>query len=260
MFLLISEGQSSGPSSVDEGALGDSLRPSSLGAGVSSSSSSSGASCLSSSSSSCSPSGSSAEWQYLLIETSSQSSDGSSEGRLAGVLSSLLEKGMADDGVWPEGAAQQQNIWNIRESIAPAMAHQGVVFKFDVSLPPARIYELVEATRGRLRSLGLEGQALAVGYGHVGDGNVHLNVRPLEGAAANAVKEAIDPWVYERVASWGGSISAEHGMGLVKAGKMHLAKDKDFVQLMQQVKDVFDPKHILNPYKVWDPPVHDQHT
>eukprot|EP00920_Eleutheroschizon_duboscqi_P014623 GHVT01033923.1.p3 GENE.GHVT01033923.1~~GHVT01033923.1.p3 ORF type:complete len:179 (-),score=55.43 GHVT01033923.1:4705-5241(-) len=124
MFLLISEGQSSGPSSVDEGALGDSLRPSSLGAGVSSSSSSSGASCLSSSSSSCSPSGSSAEWQYLLIETSSQSSDGSSEGRLAGVLSSLLEKGMADDGVWPEGAAQQQNIWNIRESIAPAMAHQ----------------------------------------------------------------------------------------------------------------------------------------
>ena len=114
------------------------------------------------------------------------------------------------------------------------------------------MYSLVSAVRTRLQeALPPEeiADVTAVGYGHVGDGNLHLNVSAPRGRTP-ALDAALQPFVYEWTAAEGGSISAEHGLGQEKCDLLHLAKDADSIQLMRQIKKLMDPHNILNPYKV----------
>lgn len=140
----------------------------------------------------------------------------------------------------------------------------GHVFKYDLSLPLPHMYELVEEMRRRTADLpGVQ----VVGYGHVGDSNLHLNISaPKETAHgddgsgsgsggsgagfAGRVLERIEPFVYEWTAGKGGSISAEHGLGLMKAECIGYSKPAAAVALMAQIKRLMDPNGILNPYKV----------
>ena len=87
-----------------------------------------------------------------------------------------------------------------------------------------------------------------VQYGHLGDGNIHLNVWAPD--HDERVLGAIEPFIYERIAALGGSISAEHGLGQMKAGKLGFSKPPAAVHVMKQMKALLDPKGILNPYKV----------
>lgn len=87
-----------------------------------------------------------------------------------------------------------------------------------------------------------------VGYGHVGDSNLHLNVTTKE--YNSETYNLIEPFIYEWVARQRGSISAEHGIGFKKPQFLHLSKSNDSIDQMKKMKTVFDPKGILNPYKV----------
>lgn len=92
--------------------------------------------------------------------------------KLDAFLSDVVSGGLALDGTVAESAAQQRELWGLRERVTEALVRAGAVYKYDVSLPTHRMYEAVEAVRRRLRGTG----AVTVGYGHVGDGNLHLNV------------------------------------------------------------------------------------
>ncbi|KAH0357725.1 hypothetical protein KCU84_g8191, partial [Aureobasidium melanogenum] len=86
-----------------------------------------------------------------------------------------------------------------------------------------------------------------VGYGHMGDANLHLNVPTRR--YDKAVEKELEPFVYEWVAKRSGSISAEHGLGIAKAPFIGYSRDETMIKLMRQIKDLYDPKGIMNPYK-----------
>eukprot|EP00695_Tsukubamonas_globosa_P002509 TRINITY_DN3656_c0_g1_i1.p2 TRINITY_DN3656_c0_g1~~TRINITY_DN3656_c0_g1_i1.p2 ORF type:complete len:124 (-),score=65.50 TRINITY_DN3656_c0_g1_i1:105-428(-) len=105
------------------------------------------------------------------------------------------------------------------------------------------MYNLVEIMKERMKGVGE-----VVGYGHLGDGNLHLNVSAPKFDLK--VHDLIEPFVYEWTASHRGSISAEHGIGVMKPKKLHYSKTDASIEYMKKMKQVFDPKGILNPYKV----------
>ena len=125
-----------------------------------------------------------------------------------------------------------------------------------IPLPLDSFYELVEETRARIearfgRGSESEMPLRVVGYGHVGDSNLHLNVcTPGQKRPTPEVTEVIEPFVYDFVREKKGSVSAEHGLGQMKPAKIFHSKSEDSVALMRQVKDLFDPRGICNPYKM----------
>jgi len=193
---------------------------------------------------------------YVLIETSGSDEDHDME-KLHRFLEAAMEgeqdsgQGgpVVDDGVVAQDTVQARAIWRLREGISDAMTVAGYVYKYDVSLPLPRMYELVEATRERLEAQGLSATAKAAGYGHLGDANLHLNVTSLTGRD-DRLLGLLEPWLFEWVAAAKGSISAEHGVGQCKPEYLHLSKADSAVVLMKQLKGMLDPKGILNPYKV----------
>ncbi|CAE7925955.1 d2hgdh, partial [Symbiodinium sp. KB8] len=187
----------------------------------------------------------------VLIETSG--SDGDHD---AAKLHRFLEAAMSGDGdaavrdgVVAADETQARAIWRLREGVSDAMTTAGYVYKYDVSLPLPRMYELVEDTRARLRDAGVEESAKTAGYGHLGDANLHLNVTSLTGRD-DKVLDLLEPWLFEWVAKASGSISAEHGIGQCKPHFLHLSKADSAVDLMKTLKATLDPQGILNPYKV----------
>jgi len=188
---------------------------------------------------------------YVLVETSGSDGEHDQE-----KLHRFLEAAMSGDedaavldGVVAADETQARAIWRLREGVSDAMTTAGYVYKYDVSLPLPRMYELVEETREKLQAAGVEATAKAAGYGHLGDANLHLNVTSLTGRD-DKVLELLEPWIFEWVSKAKGSISAEHGIGQCKPQFLHLSKADSAVNLMKTMKAMMDPKGILNPYKV----------
>ena len=123
-----------------------------------------------------------------------------------------------------------------------------MTFKYDLSLPLDHFYAFVEDCREKVQDL-----ALTSGFGHIGDGNLHLNVW-MHGyedkEKANKIVETLEPWIFKKVQQCNGSISAEHGIGYMKASKLHYNRDSAMINTMKIIKNSFDPHGILNPYKV----------
>ncbi len=93
------------------------------------------------------------------------------------------------------------------------------------------------------------------GYGHIGDGNLHLNIAiptKTEAPILNLIHNELEPLIYERVAAHKGSISAEHGVGYLKAEHLHFSKNEKTIEMMVKMKKLFDPNNILNPYKMFE--------
>ena len=183
---------------------------------------------------------------YLLVETMS-STDEQAKSTLEKLANLALENELVTDGTLAHDLTQYRDLWAIRERIPEALVADGYVFKYDFSLPPARMYQLVEETRQRMRSFG--NVRNVTGFGHLGDQNLHLNITVANGYS-DEIKHALEPWLYEWVARERGSVSAEHGLGLHKSKYLQLNKGKQSLDLMRQMKTLFDPKCILNPYKV----------
>ncbi|KAL2455907.1 D-2-hydroxyglutarate dehydrogenase [Abeliophyllum distichum] len=184
---------------------------------------------------------------YVLIETTGSMESHDKE-KLEAFLLQSMNSGIITDGVLAQDINQTSSFWRIREGIPEALMKAGAVYKYDLSVPPEKMYELVEEMRARLGSA-----ANVVAYGHLGDGNLHLNISAPQ--YTDGLLSKIEPFVYEWTSKHRGSISAEHGLGLMKADKIHYSKSPETVLLMAAIKKLLDPNRILNPYKVLPPSI-----
>lgn len=156
-----------------------------------------------------------------------------------------METEIVSDGVVASDQTQMAELWSCREGVPECLGHWGGVYKYDISLPIADMYDLVNDTRDRLAAAGLIGNddsypvVDVVGYGHMGDANIHLNapVRRYD----KEVEKQLEPFVYEWVQKKNGSISAEHGLGIAKKPYISYTRNETMVNLMKQIKDLYDP-------------------
>ncbi|KAF8410542.1 hypothetical protein HHK36_003073 [Tetracentron sinense] len=158
---------------------------------------------------------------YVLIETMGSDESYDRE-KLEAFLLRSMEGGLISDGVVAQDINQASSFWHIREGIAEALMKAGAVYKYDLSLPVEKMYNLVEEMRLRLGQ-----SAKVLGYGHLGDANLHLNISTPQ--YDDTVLAQIEPFVYEWTSKQRGSISAEHGLGLMKANEIHYSKSPETV-------------------------------
>ncbi|WP_332824804.1 FAD-binding oxidoreductase [Ramlibacter sp.] len=188
----------------------------------------------------------------VLLENSDQESEEHARAQFERLLEVALEEGCVADAVVAENIAQARQLWHIRESIPLAQAEEGLNIKHDISIPVSRIPEFCTETDALLRRE-IAGVRL-VNFGHLGDGNLHYNVQAPEGGDMQAFlreqEERVNTLVYDQVKRFDGSISAEHGIGALKVGKMPQYKSDVAIRMMQALKKALDPKNLLNPGRV----------
>jgi FAD/FMN-containing dehydrogenase len=155
-------------------------------------------------------------------------------GRALEHLDGVQDVALASDSV------RQGELWRLREAHTEAIATLGVVHKLDVSLPLARLAGFIDEVPGRVAAV--DPAATTYLFGHLGDGNIHVNV-----AGAAPDDEGIDGAVFDLVASMGGSISAEHGIGTAKRSWLSLNRSPEELVLFRALKGACDPDAILNP-------------
>jgi FAD/FMN-containing dehydrogenase len=187
---------------------------------------------------------------YVLLELSSQSTQGLAAGLLA-LLEAASEKHIIEDAAVAASRGQRDNFWKLRELLPDAQRHEGGSIKHDVSVPIADIPAFLEdAVRAVMAAIP---GARLVAFGHLGDGNIHCNVSQPIGADRQAFLarwDEINAIVHGLVVARKGSISAEHGIGQLKRNLLPKVKDKVAMEVMRAIKQTLDPKNILNPGKV----------
>ncbi len=188
----------------------------------------------------------------VLLENSDSESEAHARTQFEHLLESAFEDGIVSDAVVAESLQQAHQLWHIRESIPLAQAEEGLNIKHDISIPVSRIPAFCAETDALLQRE-IPGVRL-VNFGHLGDGNLHYNVQaPAHGDPATFLREQearVNTLVFDQVHRFGGSISAEHGVGSLKADKLPLYKDPVALGLMRSIKQALDPHNILNPGRV----------
>lgn len=186
-------------------------------------------------------------WTVLLEFGAGQEADARTG--LEDVLAQALAHAIVDNAVVASSATQARTLWALRESISQAQAAQGSNIKHDISLPLSAIPAFVTRTDAALQ--GLVPGVRPVTFGHLGDGNLHYNVQaPADMAPSRFLleKEAqVNALVYDVVVAVGGSISAEHGIGVLKRGELAARKSPVAMGLMHRLKSALDPQGIMNP-------------
>jgi len=188
----------------------------------------------------------------VLLELSDTESESHAEQRLEQLLGIALDKNVASEVVIAQSLSQSRELWQVRESISSAQAAEGLNIKHDISLPVSAIPAFVKQTDTALANA-LPGLRI-VNFGHLGDGNLHYNIQCPEGAdAAHFLKTnepQVNDMVYDAVMSFGGSVSAEHGIGRLKVESLPHYKDPVALQLMRNIKQALDPQKLMNPGRV----------
>ena len=188
----------------------------------------------------------------VLLENSDSESEEHARTQFERLLETALEAGTVSDAVVAESIAQAQGLWHIRESIPLAQAEEGLNIKHDISIPVSRIPAFCAET-DTLLAREIPGVRL-VNFGHLGDGNLHYNVQaPLDADPARFLAEQevrVNTLVFDAVARHGGSISAEHGVGSLKAACLPHYKDAVALGLMRSIKTALDPQGLMNPGRV----------
>ena len=188
----------------------------------------------------------------VLLELSDTESESHAEQRLEQLLGFALDKNVASEVVIAQSLSQSRELWQVRESISSAQAAEGLNIKHDISLPVSAIPAFVKQTDTALANA-LPGLRI-VNFGHLGDGNLHYNIQCPEGAdAAHFLKTnepQVNDMVYDAVMSFGGSVSAEHGIGRLKVESLPNYKDPVALQLMRSIKQALDPQNLMNPGRV----------
>jgi FAD/FMN-containing dehydrogenase len=191
-----------------------------------------------------------AAW-YLLIELTSPNPRQNLAALLTDELQRAATEGMVEDALIATSIAQSLAMWKLRESVPEAQRHHGASLKHDISVPVSSVPKLIEDGSALVRRLAPEGDVL--GYGHLGDGNLHFNVSLRPGADSVEFLrrgEQLERAIFDLVDSLGGSISAEHGIGRLKAAEFASRADPVELSVMRDLKRTLDPKGILNPGKV----------
>ena len=189
--------------------------------------------------------------QYALLELSSSESEQHAAALLERALGAALDEGVAQDAVVASSAAQSRGLWDLREHIPLAQAADGKNIKHDISLPVSSIADFIGGTEPQLQAA-FPGCQL-VCFGHLGDGNLHFNVAPPAGVANEDFlhsQEAVNRVVHDAVAAFGGSISAEHGIGALKRDELARYKSPVELNLMRAIKAALDPLGLMNPGKI----------
>jgi FAD/FMN-containing dehydrogenase len=142
--------------------------------------------------------------------------------------------------------------WSIRESANPATAQLGYTYKYDLSIPNSNFSSIMEFMYERL--IDYHHRIVISNWGHILDGNLHLNITDVNNFQRDdGLSSVIEPSIYEQVLRVGGSIAAEHGVGQIKNHYMDQIHSPSMIRLMRSIKQVFDPRGILNPGKVLPP-------
>ncbi|EFM59024.1 oxidoreductase, FAD-binding protein [Brucella sp. BO2] len=190
------------------------------------------------------------DW-YVLIDISSSRSEEDARTTLETILTEAFENDLIQDAAIAESVAQAQSFWKMREEMSWAQKPEGGSIKHDISVPvasiPAFIHEANAATLDMIPG------ARVVCFGHIGDGNLHYNVSQPVGADKEAFLARwhdLNHRIHTIVASYGGSISAEHGIGQLKREELAFFKQDIALDLMRRIKSAFDPAGIMNPGKV----------
>ena len=187
---------------------------------------------------------------YVLIELSSQARAGV-RAVLEEILAEGYARGLVADATIGDSVEQSKLFWRVRELFGEVQRHLGGSIKHDVSVPVAAVPAFIAEANAAVTTL-IPG-CRPLPFGHLGDGNIHYNVNQPEDAdkaAFLARWDEVNAAVFAVVAKYGGSISAEHGIGVMKRDLLPRVKDKVALDLMRTLKATLDPKGILNPGKV----------
>ena len=185
----------------------------------------------------------------VLIEASDTEGEETARARFEALLGAAIEAGEVDDAAIAESLAQSAALWHVRESIPLAQAEEGVNIKHDIALPVSAIPEFVARTDAVLveRFPGVR----LVNFGHLGDGNLHYNVQAPAGIDAKHFlaehEHAVNTLVFDALVPYGGSFSAEHGIGELKRDELAVRKDRVALSMMRSIKAALDPLNLLNP-------------
>jgi len=186
---------------------------------------------------------------YVLMELSSPRDD--ARATLEAILAKSLEDGIVDDAVIAANLSQRQAFWKLRDEMSAAQKPEGGSIKHDISVPVAAVPDFIAEADAAVIKL-IPGSR-PVPFGHLGDGNLHYNIsQPVDADAADFLARwhEVNAVVFDIVLKMGGSISAEHGIGVLKREELPDVKDKTAIELMRAVKALLDPNGIMNPGKV----------
>jgi FAD/FMN-containing dehydrogenase len=186
---------------------------------------------------------------YAVLIEAQGSDTGRDAERFEAILATALELGLMDEAVLARSLADRAAFWALRDDIAQT-ARNWPIFTFDVSLRIADMESYLEEVRAALRRQWHDAATLTV-FGHLGDGNLHL-VAGMGSRTAES-KKAVEEIVYGGIRARGGSVSAEHGIGLEKRDYLGWSRTPEEIALMRKIKALLDPKNILNPGKVIAP-------
>lgn len=180
---------------------------------------------------------------YVLIEAM-----GSSDEAVEAALGDAYESGLVVDAVLAQSEAQRLELWAMRDDVAMCMA-SGPTVAFDVSLPISEMESYVgKVDAGLAERFG--DTATNYTFGHMGDGNLHFVVSP--GSYSPEIRRDVEAAVYQPLEAIGGSVSAEHGVGLEKKPYLSISRSDPEIELMRTLKRALDPKGLLNPGKIFD--------
>jgi FAD/FMN-containing dehydrogenase len=186
---------------------------------------------------------------FVLMELSSSRDD--ARATLESILAQGMEQGIVDDAVIAANLSQRAGFWKLRDEMSAAQKPEGGSIKHDISVPVAAVPAFIAEANAAVVKL-IPG-ARPVPFGHLGDGNIHYNVsQPVGANAADFLSRwhDVNAAVFDIVLRMGGSISAEHGIGVLKRDELPEVKDKVAIELMRSIKALLDPLGIMNPGKV----------
>src|SRR5574344_194881 len=170
--------------------------------------------------------------------------------RALAVFERCMEEGWVLDGVMSQSEQQLDNLWKLREYISEIIAHW-TPYKNDISVTIAKVPDFLRDIDAIVEQNYPDFEV--VWFGHIGDGNLHLNILKPDDMAKDEFFgkcATVNQWVFETVQKYNGSISAEHGVGMTKRDYLHYSLSAEEIAIMKAVKAVFDPKGIMNPGKI----------
>ena len=191
-----------------------------------------------------------APW-YVLIEFSDPASEDTARAALETSLTTALEAGLAQDAVIADSLAQAHALWRLRELISEAQGAEGIAIKHDIAVPVSRIAGFIEA--GLAAVTEAYPDIRPVIFGHLGDGNLHFNfssAREADQRAFGAGQQRINRIVHDLVRAHDGTISAEHGLGVLRRDEADAFRSPVEKRLMTRIKSALDPQSIMNPGKL----------
>lgn len=188
---------------------------------------------------------------YVLIELSAAADEAQAAAPLEQLLGAAWERGLVADAAFARSLAQRRDFWMLREGIAEAQGALGKTIKHDVAVPISRLPAFLAAADAAVSARWPD--VRFVTFGHLGDGNVHYNFSPAphgDQAAFLAAQDEVNRVVHDIVVAHGGTVSAEHGLGVLRRDEIAHYKSPVELDLMRAIKRALDPQGIMNPGKV----------